>query len=1127
MTITKPEGDDDNEDFDDDGDDDNEDFDDDDDYDESFLDDERESDENKTPASKLTINTKTPSRKRSRKSISSSTDNSTDRESSTVKSTVIKKPQLKQLAFQYPKNKEMLKDISEVDKFLIVNEDDLDANIFEKVTRTFKDNDNSVERVNKNVLLVELQVMEEALFCLLDTDKIKKTSLINHINEILEYICAQCKLSDQAFDKNRVVRRWGFIIIFKLLNSIWKKISTNDSDNIIEDNDTARFKTPPSKAYANIYELLLLILNNEEYFPELRKKSILKCMELNNSHNFRQNQFSSCIENVAGSAEEDNVSSIKCELIIQKRKEKKEQAIQRKKAKKEKDEVSTKKEEIASTSGKQYKQTLVEEFYKVMTINEEETRIEINTKFNGHDCSELLGIFADYFTEGWNSILSSLLGSQDNGSCIVVNNKCIEENNYVLKQLLTIVDDLDSGEISVADGVQSIETILKSDIINLHFIKFTNNIQANMNSIKSDGYCIYRSIFLIFFSYIKYPFDGKTTMEFDTNGIERLNERDSLVSEFGNTTFIKKLNDQDWEGNQTFFIHFWARVCEDIKKNLKVLKDLFEIDMKMDQDDANNNFSFEYLLSIIEGMLGFLKKENQSSNLPKDLWLEVEHIRLIAIVLSSCSWSKNEKYCIPKSGFLFNVFYRLNTSSIDKNIDEDLAKQVLDNRENLTEYCMCGNNNSEFKTCLVLKVSTLRTDLDQVSSLKEKNNHGELKKLMDPSSYIVYSSDHVSPMISNARHNPNNLDTVQSCEIGDMNNNIKKIATSILSKMTKRKSQQAILHSLLLGEINYTNPLSDRSIQNRFIERSKTEENPESQSLCPITSLESKPKIQNMSAGDLVTRYEEIMDALEDINDEIVVVDFTVDGKRKRHGSPVLYDLTAEKLRNLAKQDNSSMISTDTINTINHIINVWSYESNRSSEIFAYDIYNSTIVLSRTDEVIVANMIGLSKEQQIESRLLIAIIVLFPIWFDSHFMFIVLLPTISMAVFLDSFIPSRSIDTDSKRNRIAFANESMRKIILYFNSIHSPRQTTVPVEKWTMYIDGTDADIHPIPQQGPTLNCGVYLCSYMMKVGFHDDINEVVRLFESKEYALLFQDINQSTILTKRKELTVAIVDRV
>lgn len=1097
------------------GDDDEEDFDDDD----SFLDDDDERESDKTPASKSTINsTQTPSCKRARKSISSSTDNSTDRESSTVKSKVIKKPQLKQLLFQYPKNKEILRNICEVETFLIVNEDDLDANMFEKLTRTFRDNDNSIEKANKYVLLMELQVIEEALFCLLDTDKIKETSLIKHINEILEYICTQCKLSDPAFDKNRVVRRWGFIIFFKLLNSIWK-ISTNDSDNIIEDNDTARFKTPPSKAYHNIYELLLLILNDEEYFPDFRKKSILKCMELNNVHNFRQNQFSYCVENVTGSAEGDTASSIKCELILQKRKEKKEVAILRRNAKKGEDEVSTKKEEVASTGGKPYKQQLVDEFYKVMTKNGEETN-EINVKFNGHDCSELLVMFEEYFPEGWNSILSSLLGSQDNGSCIVVNNKCIEENNYVLKQLLTIVDDLDSEEISFADAVQSIETVLKSDIINLHFIKFTNNIQANMNSIKSDGYCIYRSIFIIFFSYITNPFDGKTSMEFDTNGIERLNKRDSLVSDFGNTTFINKSND-----HQTFFIQFWTRVFDDIKNNLKELKDLFEIDLKMDQDDANNNFSFEYLMSIIGGMLGFFKKENQSSNLPKELWLEVEHIRLIAIVLSSCSWSKNPKYCIPKSGFLFNVFYRLNTSSIDKNIDGDLTKQVLDNRENLTEYCMCGNNNSEFKTCLVLKVSTLRTDLDQVSTLKEKNNHRELKNLMDPSSYIVYSGDHVSPMISNARHNPNNLNTVQSCEIGDMNNNIKTIATSMLSKMKKEKSQQAISHSLLLGEINYTNPLSDRLIQNRIIERSRTEENSESQSLCP-TSLESKPKVQNMSAEYVVTRCDEITDVLEVISGEIVVVDFTVDGKRKQHGTPVLYDLTAQKLLNLAKQDNYSMISTDTINSVNHINNVWSYESNLSSQIFAFDIYNSTIILSRTDEVIIANMVGLSKEQQIESRLLIAIIVLFPIWFDSHFMLIVLLPTISMAVFLDSFIPARSIDGDSKRNRIAFAKESMSKIILYFNSIHSPRQTTVPVEKWTMYIDGTDANIQSIPQQGPTLNCGVYVCSYMMKIGFHDDINEVVRLFKIKQYATLFQDINQSTILMKRKELTVAIVDR-
>lgn len=86
---------------------------------------------------------------------------------------------------------------------------------------------------------------------------------------------------------------------------------------------------------------------------------------------------------------------------------------------------------------------------------------------------------------------------------------------------------------------------------------------------------------------------------------------------------------------------------------------------------------------------------------------------------------------------------------------------------------------------------------------------------------------------------------------------------------------------------------------------------------------------------------------------------------------------------------------------------------------------------------------------------------------------------------------------------------------------------------WTIYVDGEDANICGLNQEGSdsisgvnySNYCGVYCCCYMINIALHPNIDEVLEMFQNKEYYQLFNDIDDDTILLKRKLLAVMIVD--
>jgi hypothetical protein len=601
-------------------------------------------------------------------------------------------------------------------------------------------------------------------------------------------------------------------------------------------------------------------------------------------------------------------------------------------------------------------------------------------------------------------------------------------------------------------------------------------------------------------------------MEEDTNGSIRYDSRNESIRENGNTTFSNEPNQKMTEF-QSGFILFWTSVTTTTRKQLKELKEKHDMDY---MEAGNAHFSFEYLLSCIDGMLLHLKNSHGTS-LPKEYWLEIDHIKLIAIAIQS-SFVKKEHFCIPKNGLLMNMFCELDISQINNNIDSLLVENILLNKNNFPKSFY-------ERVCLILTVSTKEIDLNQLSESQRLFNYQRIKTLIDPSTNMIYKHSHVAALsLNDVTYKPGSLKAVQSFEINDMNLNINKITMSLISKLNRKFNINPT--SVLLDTAYYKEPLSDKAIKRRIIAiELKKKEAIKSQEEVFITTVASEPKRLNMSVEQINRRYDVIKKYVDITDDSTTAIDLLLDGPRNLFGTTYVYSSTVKDLRGLATLDNNSMISTEIINLGNHVINVESYVKPTQNEIYAYDIYNTSIILAKSDELIIGNRLDLRKEEYLESKTLLSKITLFPVYFDVHFILLVLLRNESMVVALDSFIPKR--DDNLKEERNAFINEAMRKIILYVVSIHSPRQTTVPIDQWTTYIDGSDDDKESIPQQGPTLNCGVYVFSYMMKIGFHNDIDAVVQLFKSKQYASLFQDINQTTIQMKRKELIVAIVDRI
>ena len=81
-------------------------------------------------------------------------------------------------------------------------------------------------------------------------------------------------------------------------------------------------------------------------------------------------------------------------------------------------------------------------------------------------------------------------------------------------------------------------------------------------------------------------------------------------------------------------------------------------------------------------------------------------------------------------------------------------------------------------------------------------------------------------------------------------------------------------------------------------------------------------------------------------------------------------------------------------------------------------------------------------------------------------------------------------------------------------------------DAWVIYVDGEDISIATLCKEPLfSRSCLVYCCCYIMYIGFHENIDEVVELFEKKQYFSLFKEVNHDNILYLKKIIAVMMAD--
>lgn len=229
------------------------------------------------------------------------------------------------------------------------------------------------------------------------------------------------------------------------------------------------------------------------------------------------------------------------------------------------------------------------------------------------------------------------------------------------------------------------------------------------------------------------------------------------------------------------------------------------------------------------------------------------------------------------------------------------------------------------------------------------------------------------------------------------------------------------------------------------------------------------------------------------------------------------------EIKALIQQNVYTPISSTVLNMVGEKLNVYSYIVGETTipEIFCMDFDFASIILRRTEEELLRNNFtnrnsnGHIKSHRalIELRVKCSKVLILPIIMFQNFLLIVMLPRRERVYVLGCV----NLDT------INF-NEVLRKLVAYYNTIIG--KSAKRFEEWTVYIDGQDPTKHRLNPDGPFYsNCGIFIICYMLRIGLHKNIDEIVSVFERNEYYSLFDDINVDIILHKKKLITVFLND--
>jgi hypothetical protein len=558
-----------------------------------------------------------------------------------------------------------------------------------------------------------------------------------------------------------------------------------------------------------------------------------------------------------------------------------------------------------------------------------------------------------------------------------------------------------------------------------------------------------------------------------------------LIDEHGQTSLFE--GKQDSTSFHIMFNLFWKRVVLYLEGNdtISILSEKYDL-----PDEPTTDYCFQKMLIITKEMLEWLNDDkNHGKSLPNHLWFEVNHLRLLAIVLGNMKWPSS---CNIKGPFLMNVF-----------------RDIKSCPNGTTSIQVSGlPNNLQNLSCYLLTQSSIRHE-KETSENQESFNIMELKVLSDPFTYSLFAENHMSMLRSSVPKDQSQLTADEITNSVDIGGLCLAIANSLMENVKV----------VINVDDERKNPvLSEKEMKKRKAYQS-------SDITIQSTISTESPDVSYYDDLNIVAkRHAEILKEAKEMKPESNAIELTTNlTTRQLYGTHAVVDVRANSLLRLAELDNTSQLDSDSINCFGNLINMASYGSEKTCEIFSVETYTLQTILSTSDDNVKNNKIHTIHNQgYVELRLKICLVALFPMHTVGHYMLIVVFPKEYMIIFLDSMTNS---------GKIEWKKSIMRKIVQYCNSIFKNKKGTKSYDDWISYIDGENESIPSIIQQGPTLNCGVYVISYMREIERNyystNSAAELIKIFKNKGQRALFKDINPSTILSLRQRITVALVDRV
>lgn len=746
------------------------------------------------------------------------------------------------------------------------------------------------------------------------------------------------------------------------------------------------------------------------------------------------------------------------------------------------------KKEKESIDGK--RQTTMKMYYPYYKEKTTDTAL-----FTGGDLDALLKMLANLLNGGVDGFRSSLLQSDPDGSAaILLNFEEFRSNPFLMREIITILREHQDKKHG-SDQVQAdLVLLLENQFVKYSFFKFTDSLPAKERAkeryvIKPDGFCIYRLVLLQFMAFTSHP--SNCGAYNDPDRMRRYNKLLDLIDKYGQTSLFE--GKQDSTSFHTMFNLFWKRVVLYLEGN-DTISDLNE---KYDlPDEPTTDYCFQKMLIITKEMLKWLNDDkNHGKSLPNHLWFEVNHLRLLAIVLGNMKWPSS---CKIQGLFLMNVF-----------------RDIESCPNGTTSIQVSGlPNNLQNLSCYLLTQSSIRHE-KETSEDQESFNITELKVLSDPFTFSLFAENHMSMLRSSVPKDQSQLPSEEITNSVDIGGLCLAMANSLMEKV------KVVVNLVNVDDQRKSPVLGEKEMKKRKADQS---------SVITIQSTIStaSPDVScHDDLGIVRIRHAEILKEAQEMKPTCNAIELTANlTTRDLYGTHAVVDIRANSVLRLATLDDTSELDSDSINCFGNLINMASYGSEKTCEIFSVETYTLQTILSTSDDNIINNIIHTIHNQgYVELRLKICLVALFPMHTENgggHYMLIVVFPKEYMIIFLDSM-------TDS--GKIEWKKSVMRKIVQYCNSIFKNKKGTKSYDDWISYIDGEDESIPSIIQQGPTLNCGVYVISYMREIERNyystNSAVELINIFKNKGQRDLFKDINPSTILSLRQRITVALVDRV